>query len=222
MGRRSRARHRADRRRDAVATTGTHRAVGRKARRRVAAWPVACVILLGLLVMGWFGWNWADGVLKGRAAARAADCAAGDISIQVVVAPVLERPVEGAAQRWNQARTVVQQHCVRVDVRSATASEVYAVLTGETDAETIGGNPTAWLPDSTRWLDALNREHPELMGSSGLPVARGEDGDYPFLALAGPEIDDTRQHAAQSFQKYLLKPAQQNSFRDVGLIPVRG
>ncbi|TLW94966.1 ABC transporter substrate-binding protein [Saccharomonospora piscinae] len=214
MARQGEARHRAARHRASTASTtstGTHRAVGR--RRTVAAWPVACVVLLGLLVAGWFGWNWADGVQESRAAAEAADCQQGDTTIRVAVDPALEQPVTTAANRWNRARTVVQEHCVHVTVAATPSAEVYDSLT---TSDT--GAPAAWLPDSTTWLDELNRARPDLLGSSGLPVATGPDGEYPFLAIAG-DGELLRQHAAQSFQKYLLEPAQQAEFRQAGLGP---
>lgn len=224
MGRRHRGRHRVGRHyvtgtTTSAANTGTHRAIGK--RRGIAAWPIACVILLGLLVAGWFGWNWADGVLESRAAAQAADCKQGDTTIRVTVDPALEKPVTTAASRWNHARTVVREHCVHVDVHTASPDDVYAVLTGKAEPTTIGGSPTAWLPDSTQWLDKLVQNRPDLVGSSGLPLASGPHDNYPFLVISGDDVDGTQQHAAQSFQKYLLKPEQQDQFRKAGLTPAR-
>lgn len=198
-----------------VTSTGTHRAVGR--RRGVAAWPIACVVLLGLLVAGWFGWNWADGVLESRAAAQATDCIKGDTTVRVAVDPALDSPVKAAADRWNRERMVVGEHCVRVEIRTAASADVEAVLSGTSDPATVGGYPAAWLPDSTARIDALAETHPELIGSSGLVIASGPRGDHPFLAVAGPKTDDVKQHAAQSFQRFLLEPAQQSEFREAGL-----
>lgn len=222
MGRHG-GRHRIRRRTEttsSITSTGTHRAVGR--RRGVAAWPIACVVLLGLLVAGWFGWNWADGVLESRAAAQAAACPGGDATIRVAVDPALDGPVGSAADRWNRKGTVVREHCIHVEVHAAPSDDVAAVLTGDSDPATIGGYPAAWIPDSPERIDALADQHPELIGSSGLTVASGPDGDYPFLALAGEHSDGTRQHAAQSFQKFLLEPAQQKAFREAGLTPAKG
>lgn len=203
-----------------VTSTGTHRAVGR--RRGIAAWPIACVVLLGLLVAGWFGWNWADGVLESRAAAQAASCQQGDTTIRIAVDPALDAPVTSAADRWNRAQTVVREHCVHVEVHTAPSADVEAVLTGTADPDTIGGYPTAWVPDSPQRIDTLARQRPELIGSSGLTIASGPDGDHPFLAVAGRNSDETQQHAAQSFQKFLLEPAQQREFREAGLTPAHG
>ncbi len=148
MGRRHRARHRTGRHYATMTSvTGTHRAVGK--RRGIAAWPIVCVVLVAFLVAGWFGWHWADGVLESRAAAQAADCKQGDLPLRVTVDPALEEPVMAAASRWNEERTVVREHCVRVVVHTASPDDVYAVLTDDADPTTIGGSPAAWLPDST-------------------------------------------------------------------------
>ncbi|WP_282770610.1 substrate-binding domain-containing protein [Saccharomonospora viridis] len=218
MGRRHRARHRTGRHYATMTSvTGTHRAVGK--RRGIAAWPIVCVVLVAFLVAGWFGWHWADGVLESRAAAQAADCKQGDLPLRVTVDPALEEPVMAAASRWNEERTVVREHCVRVVVHTASPDDVYAVLTDDADPTTIGGSPAAWLPDSTEWVEKLARDRPELVGSSGLSLASGPDGDYPFLVIAGDDATGAQQHAAQSFQKYLLQPEQQAQFRKAGLTP---
>ncbi|MGW9306716.1 hypothetical protein ACWGPQ_01775 [Saccharomonospora azurea] len=203
-----------------VTSTGTHRAAGR--RRGVAAWPIACVVLAGLLVAGWFGWNWADGVLESRAVAEVESCQAGDTTVRVAVDPALVDPVSTAADRWNREGTVVREHCVHVDVQAVPSAEVEAVLSGTADPADIGGYPTAWLPDSAERIDALAQQHPELIGSSGLTIASGPDGEHRYLAVAGPDTRDAQQHAAQSFQKFLLRPAQQQAFRAAGLTPANG
>jgi hypothetical protein len=200
-----------------VTATGTHRAVGR--RRGVAAWPIACLVLIGLLVAGWFGWNWADGVLESRAAAEVASCPQGDATVRVAVDPALEEPVATAADRWNREGTIVREHCVRVDVHAVPSEEVEAVLLDSAEPASIGGYPTAWLPDAAERIDRLAADRPELIGSSGLTIASSTEGEHRFLAVAGPHTGEVEQHAAQSFQKFLLRPAQQDVFRAAGLTP---
>ncbi|PRX45133.1 hypothetical protein B0I33_110232 [Prauserella shujinwangii] len=202
---------------DSVTSTGTHRAVGKAAgRRRVAAWPIACLVLVGLLVAGWFGWNWADGVLQSRAEALAAGCQEGDARISVVVDPAAEQPVTTAAQRWNAARTVVHGHCITVAVHTAASDQVLDVLLGDADPGPIGGTPSAWLPATGDAAERLRAERPELVGSLPESVT-GTDGEYPYLALAGAGVDDVQERAAQSFGAYLTRPAQQAAFTDAGL-----
>jgi hypothetical protein len=175
-------------------------------------------VLAGLLVAGWFGWNWADGMLQNRAEAQVSDCQEGNTAIQVAVTPRVERPVQEAANRWNHARTVVHGHCVRVDVRALPSDTVLRALTSnETNA--LGGTPAAWLPESSNWVDRLTAKRPELLGSSAQSVASGPEADYPYLALACDEIDAVQQRAAQSFRAFLTAPAQAAEFTAAGLTP---
>src|SRR4051812_4958853 len=84
--------------------TGSHRIVAKKApRRRIAKWPIACVVLVALIALGVFGWNWADGVLNNRAEAQATGCADGNTTIRIIVTPSVQKPLEQSAARWNQA-----------------------------------------------------------------------------------------------------------------------
>ncbi|WP_019812620.1 substrate-binding domain-containing protein [Saccharomonospora saliphila] len=220
-GHRSGGNHRAGRRTagTSTTTTGSHRAVGRAARRRVAAWPVACVVLIGLLVAGWFGWNWADGVMESRAAAQATDCPEGDAVVRVAAAPALAEPTTTAASRWNRHRTVVRDHCVRIHVHTADDADVFAVLTGTADAAGLGGAPSAWLPASEDWADRLAERRPDRLGSSPVPVASGDGGAHPYVGLAGETVEAVHQHAAQSFRAFLLRPAQQDTFVAAGFAP---
>ncbi|WP_235998998.1 hypothetical protein [Qaidamihabitans albus] len=207
---------------DSLTSTGTHRAVGRSASRRgIAAWPIACLVLVGLLVAGWFGWNWADGVVESRAEAQATSCQEGDATLRVVVDPGAQHPVSVAAARWNQARTVVRGHCVTVDVHAAPEDRMLAVLFGDAGPDTVGGWPAAWLPKSASSIEQLESERPERIGSQAESVASdgtdGTDGDYPYVGLTGEGVDDVQERAAQSFRAYLLQPAQQADFAAAGL-----
>lgn len=186
-----------------LTSTGSHRAIGKAAgRRRIAAWPVACLVLLGLLVAGWFGWNWADGVVASRAAAQATDCGEGNAMIRVAVDPSAQRPVSAAAQRWNATDTVVHGHCIRVHIEAAPDEQVLDSLLGRTAPSAIGGRPTAWVPRSAEAIDELARTRPDLIGSGAEPVAGGERG-YQLVTFTGDGIDAVQQRAAQSFRAYL-------------------
>ncbi|MBK1782885.1 substrate-binding domain-containing protein [Prauserella cavernicola] len=218
MGRHSRVEEPASERPDPRITTGTHRVIGKGPRRRVAAWPIACVVLVGLLVAGWFGWNWADGALATRAEAQASDCQEGDADLSVVVAPAAAEPVTKAAMRWNEARTVVHGHCIVVDVHAAKSDRVFDALLGQGDDSSLGGSaPAAWLPESAAWADKLSDERPDLVGSSAEVVATNDRGEFPYVSLAGDGIDSIQQRAAQSFRAYLLAPEQRGDFTAAGL-----
>jgi hypothetical protein len=202
---------------DGRTTTGTHRAVPGATRRRIAAWPIACTALVGLLVLGVMGWSWANGTLNSRAEAQASRCVEGNTNVRVVVTPSAEQPVSSAATRWNQANKVVHGHCVHVAVDAISSQKVLDALAGRSSLDTIDGLPTAWIPESSWWTSELTTTKPALIGSPPQSVASARSADYPCLSLSGPGIDDVQQRAAQSFRAYLLEPAQQAAFAKAGL-----
>jgi hypothetical protein len=203
---------------DPLVTTGTHRAVGKAVpRRRVATWPIACAVLIALIVLGVFGWNWADSVLSNRAEAQAASCPEGNSTLRVLVAPNIEKAVARSANSWNQAKTIVYAHCIQVDVRPAQSAEVLDALLGKTSLDTIGGLPAAWVPESSYWIGQLETVKPEMIGSPAQSVASASSADYPYLGLAGNGVDDTQMRAAQVFREFLKQPAQQKDFTDAGI-----
>jgi hypothetical protein len=198
--------------------SGTHRVMGKAAkRRRVAAWPIACAVLVVLGVLGWFAWGWADDLLNSRAEAQAAGCPDGNSSVRVVVAPAAVAPVTQAAAKWNNANTVVHAHCIHVDVQAMPSDQVLNALTGKSGLDAIGGLPTAWVPETSYWVSQLTTAKPEMVGSAAQSVATARSADYPFLGLSGAGIDDIQKRAVQTFRDYLKQPGQQADFARAGL-----
>ncbi|MEU8418054.1 hypothetical protein [Amycolatopsis japonica] len=198
--------------------TGSHRIVGKKApRRRIAKWPIACLVLVVLVAIGVFGWNWADGELNTRAEAQAKACSAGDTPMRVIVTPSIEKPVRAAAERWNNAATVVRDHCVIIQIDALSSGSVLDGLVGRTNLDSIGGLPAAWIPESSYWVTELNTAKPELVGSPAQSVATARSADYPLVGLAGKNIDEVQMRAAQTFRQYLQQPAQQADFAAAGI-----
>jgi hypothetical protein len=194
---------------DSVVTTGTHRAIGKAApRRRIATWPIACVVLVGLLVVGVIGWNWVSGELNNRAEAEAVSCTAGPSSIKVVVAPAVQKPVQEVADSWNQADQVVDDHCIHVDIVATPSQTMLDALSGKTSIGTVGGIPAAWIPESSYWGNQLQAVKPAMIGSLAQSLSSTISADYPYLGLTGPDIDETQIRAAQSFRDYLQEPGQ--------------
>jgi len=192
--------------------TGHHRAVGKSARRRIAKWPIACAVLVALVGLAWLGFSWAASESNTRAEAQAAKCTDGDSNLNVIVTPSAEKAVTAAAQRWNDAKTVVHAHCINVHVKALPSEQVLSALRGENDLAAIGGMPTAWIAESAYWVDELTVNKPELIGSPPQSVASARSADYRYLALAGNGIDDVQKRAAQSFRGFLTEPAQQADF----------
>ncbi|MEV4050521.1 hypothetical protein AB0J55_04975 [Amycolatopsis sp. NPDC049688] len=198
--------------------TGSHRIVGKKApRRRIATWPIACLVLAALIGLGIVGWNWADNELNSRAEAQAASCDGGTAQMRIVVTPSVQKPLTAAAQRWNQAATVVHGQCVHVTIDAKPSAQVLDALVGRAKLDSIGGLPAAWLPESSYWVSELTTKKPEMIGSPAQSVANARSADYPFVGLAGPGIDDTALRAAQTFREYLEQPAQQADFAAAGI-----
>lgn len=198
--------------------TGSHRIVGKKApRRRIATWPIACAVLAALIGLGVIGWNWADSELNSRAEAQAASCSGGTSQMRIVVTPSVQKPMTAAADRWNQAATVVHGQCVHVTIDAKPSSQVLDALVGRTNLDAIGGLPAAWLPESSYWVSELTTKKPEMIGSPAQSVANARSADYPFIGLTGQGIDDTVLRAAQTFREYLEQPAQQADFTAAGI-----
>ncbi|MEV6628668.1 hypothetical protein AB0M83_23050 [Amycolatopsis sp. NPDC051106] len=198
--------------------TGSHRIVGKKApRRRIATWPIACAVLAALIGLGVIGWNWADSELNSRAEAQAASCSGGTSHMRILVTPSAQKPLTAAADRWNQAATVVHGQCVHVMIEAKPSAQVLDALVGRTNLDAIGGLPAAWLPESSYWVSELTTKKPELIGSPAQSVASARSADYPFIGLTGQGIDDTVLRAAQTFREYLEQPAQQADFAAAGI-----
>ncbi|MEV6875724.1 hypothetical protein [Amycolatopsis sp. NPDC051128] len=201
-----------------VEATGSHRIVGKKApRRRIATWPIACLVLAALIGLGVIGWNWADSELNNRAEAQAASCSGGTSHMRVVVTPSVQKPLAAAADRWNQAATVVHGQCVHVMIEPKPSAQVLDALVGRAGLDTIGGLPAAWLPESSYWVSELTTKKPEMIGSPAQSVANARSADYPFIGLTGQGIDDTVLRAAQTFREFLEQPAQQADFAAAGI-----
>ncbi|HVW40191.1 MAG TPA: hypothetical protein VHC18_02460 [Amycolatopsis sp.] len=196
--------------------TGTHRAMGKVAgRRRIAKWPIVAGGFVVLLVVGLLGWGWANNVLNSRAEAQANGCADGDATMKVLVTPTVEKPVEAAAARWNQARTVVHAHCIHVDVTPMASDHALGALTGNVDS--IGGMPAAWIAENSPWIGQLQTTKPAVIAAPAESVASAPSADYQFVGLTGTTLDEVQARAAQVFRDYLREPAQRADFAAAGL-----
>lgn len=186
-------------------STGYHRAVGKAAsRRKIAKWPLVAAAMVALVVIGLFAWNWASNVVDTRAEAQAKNCAEGDSTMRVVVAPGAARAVSAAATKWNDARTVVHSHCVHIDVQTVPSDQAFDALTGHVGLDTIGGVPAAWIPEATDWAGRLDTDRPDLVTAPSEPLTAG----YTYVCLGGPDLDEVAVRAAQVFRDFLLDPAQ--------------
>lgn len=183
----------------------------------MAAWPIACAVLIVLVGLGVLGWNWMDGISSNRAQAQAGSCPDGDTTMRVVVTPDAQQAVTEAATAWNQAKMVVHAHCVHVTVDAVPSARMSDALMGRTDIGTVGGVPAAWIPEASLWTSGLVSHRPDLIAAPPQSVAHAGSGDYPFVCLSGPAVDDVQKRAAQTFREYLEEPAQQDILNRHGL-----
>src|SRR5215217_2750778 len=151
--------------------TGYHRAMGKAARRRVAAWPVVCLTLVVLTVLGWIGWGWADGILVNRAEAQASECQAGSTTVKVVVDPAAEKPVSEAAAKWNQDNTIVRSHCIQIAVQPVASTQMLDALSGKTNLASVGGLPAGWIPQASAQVEQLSSSKPELIAATSETIS---------------------------------------------------
>ncbi|ALG11032.1 substrate-binding domain-containing protein [Kibdelosporangium phytohabitans] len=149
---------------------GRHRALD-NVRRGVAKWPLAVLGVVVLLALAWLGWTWIERELEERAAAQSKSCPEGDSVLRIAVTPSAAGAVDEAAKRWNTQKTVVNDHCVRVEVSAREPSQVFTGLSGEWNDQAMGGKPHAWLPESTYWVNRLSAANSVLVGSAPESVA---------------------------------------------------
>jgi hypothetical protein len=192
--------------------TGYHRAMGKQAtRRRIAAWPVVCMTLVVLTILGWLGWNWANGMVANRAEAQAAQCQEGNATVKVAVDPSAEKPVSEAAVKWNKDNTIVRSHCIQIDIKPVASAKMVDALSGKQDVSAVGGLPAGWIPQASPEIQQLTADRPELIAASSESITQGPV-NYLYLGLAGDGIDLVQKQAAQLFRDFLKQPAQQASF----------
>ncbi|GAA3830957.1 hypothetical protein GCM10022380_57010 [Amycolatopsis tucumanensis] len=191
--------------------TGSHRVLG-EAKRGIAKWPIVAGVFVVLLVLGILGWGWADSIVANRAEAQASACAEGDSNLSVVAAPSVAPAVTAAAERWNQAKTVVHAHCVHVQVQAIDDQRVLLALTGRGNLDSIGGQPAVWIPETSATITELTTARPTLLTSPAEPLAANAPADYPCAVLTAEDVDEVQQRASQRFRNYLQEPAQQADF----------
>lgn len=165
---------------------------GRPARR----WPVLLVVVVAVVAIGWFTVSWVGGLVRHSDAAAAATCPAGNLTIQIAVAPAMAAPAARAAAEYNAGHAVSTDHCVEVRVSSIDPQDVLAGLTHGWDTTKLGPKPHAWLADSTLWTGGLAAVKPAALGDSPQSVATSPvvlamppDAAKAVLAAGAPTWD---------------------------------
>jgi hypothetical protein len=100
-------------------------------------------------------------------------CEGQRIDINVAVTPDMVTPVQQIAQVFNDQNHQADGHCVAVQVNQADPAQVAAQIDGQQPNAT--GQPiTAWIPDSTLWVDQVRGFEPgsQNVSPAGFSVAR--------------------------------------------------
>lgn len=159
-----------------------HRSPARGGGRGIARWPLVTAGLVLVLALAWLGWSRLGELTERRSAAQAASCPQGQAVLPVAVEPSLAQAMSQVAQAWNASRPLVSDHCMRAEVRSVAALDVLDGLAGEWDTSEHGQRPSAWLTDSSLWVQRLD---PSLLGAGPESVATSP----VVLAMLEPAAD---------------------------------
>ncbi|MBP2472978.1 Mg-chelatase subunit ChlD [Crossiella equi] len=158
----------------------------------MALWPFVVVGVVALVVLGYLSWTWLGGILDRRAAAVAGQCTEGEISLRVVVSPVVAEPLQTAALAWNDRHPVIDDHCLRADVQVLDSPTALTALTQGWDTSKLGQPPSAWLPESSLWVNQLRAQNkslvsapPESVGTSPVVLAVPQDAAAPLSSGLG-------------------------------------
>ncbi|WHT22055.1 substrate-binding domain-containing protein [Crossiella sp. CA-258035] len=147
----------------------------------MARWPFVVVGVVALVVLGYLSWTWLGGILDRRAAAQAGECRQGELTMRVVVTPSVFEPLNSAAIAWNGQRPVIDDYCLRADVQALDSASVLTALTQGWDTSKLGQPPSAWLPESSLWVNQLRAQNRSLLGAAAESI-----GNSPVV-LAVPE-----------------------------------
>jgi Ca-activated chloride channel homolog len=115
-------------------------------------------------------------LMVGRGAAQFVNrlsCEGQRVDINVAVSPDLAAPLEQIAQAFNNQNHQAGGHCVAVQINQADPGQAAAQIDGQ-HPDATGQPITAWIPDSTLWVDQVRGFEPGSANVSpaGFSVAR--------------------------------------------------
>lgn len=132
---------------------GTHRSGTRS--RSISKGPVIAAAVLVLVLVGVFGWfQLADRAASSDVAA-AAECVEGPAALDITVDPAIAGPVRAAADRYNESKPRVRDHCAQVKVSARPSAALVAGLAAEQWDPALGPKPGLWIADSSRSIDLV-------------------------------------------------------------------
>lgn len=128
-------------------------------------------------------------------------CEGQRIDINVAVSPDIATPLDQIAQVFNDQNRQADGHCVAVQINQADPAQAAAQIDGQHPNAT-GQSITAWIPDSTLWVDQVRGFEPgsQNVSPAGFSVARSP------LMIVMPAAAAARTPALTSMGWRLLLP----------------
>jgi hypothetical protein len=174
---------------------GEHR--GGSGARGISKGPILVVVLIVLIVAGFFGWMALSNRIDDQGQQAAGTCVEGNKTLDVTADPSIAPQVEELAKRYTQTSPVVRDHCIAVVVHGAPSASVSTALeagpAAPWDDAALGPRPSLWIPTSSF----------ELAPLSGKAVINGDPrslASSPIVLAAGPETAAALAGAASSWK----------------------
>jgi hypothetical protein len=101
------------------------------------------------------------------------------IRLAIAAAPEISATVQAAAADWQRSGPTQSGHCIAVEVASAEPVDVASAIAAKANVPLSGVSPGGpakvphvWIPDSSTWLQRLQRSGPNLVPSAAPSTAR--------------------------------------------------
>ncbi len=105
---------------------GEHR--GGSGARGISKGPILVVVLIVLIVAGFFGWKALSNRIDDQGQQAAGTCVEGNKTLDVTADPSIAPQVEELAKRYTQTSPVVRDHCIAVVVHGAPSASVSTAI----------------------------------------------------------------------------------------------
>jgi Ca-activated chloride channel homolog len=153
--------------------TGRHRnAAATPAVLRIVAGATTAIVVLSLVVIGYRQFIGSDNV--------SGNCD-DPLRLSIAAAPEMALPLQAAAADWVRSRPTQGDRCIAIDVASAESVDMVGSLAAKANVQLSGigpggGGPAkppqVWIPDSSTWLQRLQRGGGNIVPTNAPSIAR--------------------------------------------------
>ncbi|MDI9919013.1 substrate-binding domain-containing protein [Rhodococcus sp. IEGM 1379] len=130
---------------------GEHR--GGSSARGISKGPIFVVVLIVLIVAGFFGWKALGSRIADQGEQAAGTCVEGGKTLDVTADPSIAPQIEELGKRYTLTSPVVRDHCITIAVHGAPTPAVGAALAAGAqstwDASALGPRPGLWVAQSS-------------------------------------------------------------------------